>query len=114
DVLKAGEVVEVVLALEASQKLEYLLAEDFKPSGFECLDDESGRGYGNGVSYYRELHDERVSLYISRLPKGISTITYRIRAEHAGTMSAMPTTIGLMYEPRQAANSDEDKFRVVR
>jgi len=113
-VLKAGETVEAELLLESSQKLEYLLAEDFKPSGFECLEDQSGRGYGDGVSYYRELHDERVSFYIHRLSKGTATIRYRMRAEHAGTMAALPSTIELMYAPRQAANSAETQLRVVR
>jgi len=113
-VLQAGETVEVALSLESSQKLEYLLAEDFKPAGFECLEYNSGYGHGDGVSYYRELHDERVSFYIHRLSKGTATIRYRMRAEHAGTMAAMPATIELMYAPRQAANSAEDQLRVGR
>lgn len=114
DTLKAGETVVVKLTFESSQTLEYLLAEDFKPAGFECLDNKSGHGYGKGMSYYQELHDERVSFYINRLRKGTSSISYQMRAEHAGTMSAMPATVELMYEPRQAANTDENKLRVVR
>jgi uncharacterized protein YfaS (alpha-2-macroglobulin family) len=111
--LKAGEVVEVELTLQAAQDLEYVLAQDFKPAGFECLETESGNRY-QGLRHYQELHNERVSLYIEKLPKGMSTIRYRIRPEHAGRMSAMPATAELMYAPDQAANSHEDKLQVGR
>jgi uncharacterized protein YfaS (alpha-2-macroglobulin family) len=114
DVVKAGETIEVELTFEAGQSLEYLLAQDFKPAGFECVESLSGYTYGNGLGCYREFHDERISFYINRLQKGTSTISYRMRAEHAGTMSAMPATVELMYEPRQAANTDENKLRVER
>lgn len=114
DVLNAGETIDVELILTATHPLEYLLAEDKKPGGFECVENLSGYAYGKGVGYYQELHDERVSFYINRLSKGTSTIHYKIRAEHAGTISALPATVELMYEPHQAANSAENKFKIVR
>jgi len=110
EALKAGETIEVELTLTASQPLEYLLAEDFKPAGFETIDSTSG--YARGA--YRQLHDERVSVYLDHLRKGTTTLTYSIRAEHAGKVSALPATVELMYEPRQAANSAEKKFRTTR
>ena len=39
-------------------------------------------------------------------------MSYRIRAEHTGKMSALPATVELMYAPQQAANSAEDKLEV--
>ncbi|VGO16593.1 Secretory immunoglobulin A-binding protein EsiB [Pontiella desulfatans] len=112
-VLKAGQTLEVVLELEAAQELEYVLVQDFKPSGFECQETESGYRQGK-LRHYQELHDERVSSYVSTLPKGTSTITYRIRAEHAGRVGALPATVELMYAPDQAANSNEAKLSVER
>ena len=105
-----GETIEVKLTIIANQPLEYLLAEDRKPAGFETIDTHSGYHQGS----FRELHDERVSFYLGRIQKGETVLTYRIRAEHAGTISALPATVELMYEPRQAANANEQKLRVIR
>ncbi|MDF7800700.1 alpha-2-macroglobulin family protein [Pontiellaceae bacterium B1224] len=110
DILQAGDRIVVKLEINASQPLEYLLAEDFKPAGFETIDTISG--YADGA--YRELHDERVSYYLRSIRKGTTTMSYRMRAEHAGTVSALPATVGLMYEPRQAANTEEREFIIER
>lgn len=112
DVLQAGDTVEVELVLNAAQKLEYLLAEDFKPAGFECSESQSGWSWL--LNAYLELHDERVSFYLPNIRQGETKVTYRMRAEHAGCVSALPATVELMYAPSQAANSDEMKFRIER
>lgn len=105
-----GERIEVELTIQASQRLEYLLAEDFKPAGFETIDQTSG--YAGGA--YREFHDERVSFYLHALSKGETRFRYEMRAEFAGTLSAHPATIELMYEPRQAANTEERVLKIKR
>ncbi|MDF7798773.1 alpha-2-macroglobulin family protein [Pontiellaceae bacterium B1224] len=113
DALKAGETIEVELSFEALQELEYLLATDFKPAGFENVETLSGYRH-DGLRHYQEIHDERIACYINRLPKGISNIRYRLRAEHAGRVCAMPATIELMYAPKNAANSKEGRLKSAR
>ena len=108
--VKVGELIEVKLTLTAAQTLEYLLAEDHKPAGFETIETSSGYSQGS----FRELHDERVSFYLNHISKGTTTLTHRIRAEHTGRVSALPATIELMYEPRQAANGAEQKLEIQR
>ena len=108
--VKVGEVIEVKLTITAAQTLEYLLAEDHKPAGFETIETSSGYSQGS----FRELHDERVSFYLNHISKGETTLTYCIRAEHTGRVSALPATIELMYEPRQAANGTERKLHILR
>jgi uncharacterized protein YfaS (alpha-2-macroglobulin family) len=113
EAVNAGEQIEVVLTFDAPHELEYLLATDRKPAGFESVETQSGYVY-SGLRHYRELHDERVAFYISKLPKGESRIHYRLRPEHAGCVSALPATIELMYAPKQAANSSEEKLQITR
>ena len=103
-----GENIQVELIIRANRHLEYLLAEDFKPAGFETFGHKSG--YMHGV--YREFHDERVSFYLNSVPKGETRLTYELRPEFSGALSAQPATIELMYEPRMAANSAEQTFCV--
>ncbi|MBN2785943.1 MAG: hypothetical protein JXR25_14060 [Pontiellaceae bacterium] len=113
EILHAGETIRVELKLHAAQQLEYVLAQDFKPAGFECTDISSG--YRNdGIPHYRELHDERVDCYITHVPKGESSIVYDLRAEHAGNVCAMPARTELMYAPDQAANTREQQIKVQR
>ena len=110
EAVHVGEIIEVKLTITAAQTLEYLLAEDHKPAGFETIETSSGYSQGS----FRELHDERVSFYLNHISKGTTTLTYRIRAEHTGRISALPATIELMYEPRQAANGAERKLEIQR
>jgi hypothetical protein len=114
EILKAGETIQVKLTLQAAQELEYVLAQDFKPAGFECTDTGSGYQYDSLLRDYRELHDERIACYIDHVPKGESTIAYLLRAEHAGSVCAMPATVELMYAPQQAANTQENRLKTQR
>ncbi len=113
EVIKAGETILVELTLHAAQELEYVLAQDFKPAGFECTETASGYRYAD-LPHYRELYDERVDCYITHVPKGNSSIVYNVRPEHAGTVSAMPATVELMYAPEQAANAGEAHLKIER
>ncbi len=70
-------------------------------------------GYnGNELGAYMELRDERVTLFCRTLPRGKSSVTYRMRAEIPGVFSALPTRASAMYAPELRANSDEMKVTV--
>ncbi len=108
----SGDLIEVEMVIDSKNDYEYLLLEDHKPSGFEPDDQRSGYVW-EGLRAYRELRDDRVSFFLTSLARGQHSISYRMRAETPGTVSALPATIEGMYAPELVGNSDEMKLRVV-
>jgi uncharacterized protein YfaS (alpha-2-macroglobulin family) len=47
------------------------------------------------------------------LPRGKSSVSYRLRAEIPGKFSALPTRAYAMYAPELRGNSDEIKLAIV-
>ena len=108
----SGDLIEVEMIIDSKNDYEYLLLEDHKPSGFEPDDQRSGYVW-EGLRAYRELRDDRVSFFLETLARGQHSITYRLRAETPGKVSALPATIEGMYAPELVGNSDEFKLRVI-
>ncbi len=108
----SGDLIEVEMVIDSKNDYEYLLLEDHKPSGFEPDDQRSGYIF-EGLTAYRELRDDRVSFFLTSLARGQHSISYRLRAETPGKVSALPATIEGMYAPELVGNSDEFKLRVV-
>jgi len=102
--LPSGTLVEVELVLDSRNDYEYLLLEDRKPSGFEPVDQRSGYVY-DSLRAYREFRDDRVCLFLSSLARGQHSISYRLRAETPGTVTALPASIEGMYAPELIGNS---------
>ena len=109
--LQSGDLVEVELEIDSKNDYEYLIFEDMKPSGFETVEVRSGYN-GNELGAYVEFRDNRVVFFTRRLPRGKHSVTYRMRAEIPGKLSALPTRASAMYAPELRANSDELKVRV--
>lgn len=110
-VLKRGELVEVELTLSTSADLRYILVEDMKPAGFEPLEIESGRHYGD-VWGIRELREDRVAFLLPLLHRGSRAVTYRVRVETLGSVCARPATIQAMYAPQCRGNSSTMRLRI--
>ena len=108
----SGTLVEVELILDSRNDYEFLLLEDHKPAGFEPDDQRSGYVF-EGLTAYRELRDDRVCFFLSSLARGQHSISYRMRAEAPGNVSALPATIEGVYAPELVGNSDEMKLQVV-
>ncbi|MHC4470982.1 MAG: alpha-2-macroglobulin family protein, partial [Planctomycetota bacterium] len=104
--LSVGDVVEIHLTLTAKNDYRYLVFEDMKGAGFEPEELRSGHAY-SGVLSYRELRDERVAFFCSRLNQGKHELSYRLRAEIPGTFHVMPTRGFAMYLPDVRAISSE-------
>lgn len=109
-----GELVEVRLALNATDQMMYVLLEDPLPAGLEGVQERMNlSGYGDiwflsprGGFWWpiygynrKEIHDDRVSFFISSLWPGQHEFTYLARATHAGLFSALPAEASPMYEP---------------
>lgn len=109
--LKSGDLIEIELEVDSKNDYEYIMLEDMKAAGLEPVEVRSGYN-GNELGAYMELRDERVTLFCRTLPRGKSSVTYRMRAEIPGVFSALPTRASAMYAPELRANSDEMKVTV--
>ena len=104
--VKSGDLIEVELNVQSKNDYDSILIEDRKPAGFEPLNPVSG--YTSGpLPAYAEYRDARVSFFVQSLPQGTHTLSYRLRAETPGTVSALPATVEGMYAPELRGNSDE-------
>nr|HPN84705.1 hypothetical protein [Victivallales bacterium] len=111
DVLKSGDLIEVELVVESKNDYEYLVFEDMKPAGLETCEVRSGYS-DNEMNAFVEYRDERVLFYVRSLPRGMHSVSYRMKAEIPGTFSVLPTKGSAMYAPELKANSDEIKISV--
>jgi uncharacterized protein YfaS (alpha-2-macroglobulin family) len=109
--LKSGDLVEVELVIESKNDYEYVIFEDRKAAGFEPVEVRSGYT-SNGLGAYMELRDERVAFFVRSLPRGLHSVSYRLRAEVPGRFSALPARAYGMYAPELVGNSDEIKLGV--
>lgn len=112
DAVVSGDLVEVELILESKNEYESILLEDRKAAGFEPVEQTSGYN-GNNLGAYVEYRDDRVCFFASRIPRGRTTVAYRLRAETPGRFSALPTRVEAMYAPELRGNSDEFKAGVL-
>jgi uncharacterized protein YfaS (alpha-2-macroglobulin family) len=111
-VLQSGDLIEVELVIDAKNDYEYLVFEDMKAAGLEPVDIRSGTAWGDGLSSNVELRDEKVALFVDRLPQGTRVLRYRMRAEIPGRFHALPTNGYAMYAPEVRAISDEGRLGV--
>jgi alpha-2-macroglobulin len=111
ETIKSGERIEVKIEIESKNNYEYLVFEDYKPSGCEAVAVLSGKSYG--ICSNMELRDEKVAFFITRLTQGKHSITYKLRAEIPGDFHVLPHNAYAMYVPEIAAISDEGRVSVV-
>jgi uncharacterized protein YfaS (alpha-2-macroglobulin family) len=107
--LKSGDLVEIELEIDSKNDYEYLIFEDPKAAGFEPVEVRSGY-LRDGSGAYMEMRDEKVCFFFRALPRGKSSVAYRMRAEIPGQFSALPTRAYAMYAPELKGNSDEIKL----
>lgn len=116
--IKPGDEIFVHLAAIPKGVREYVIIEDMLPSGFEVVKEEQDDTYYYG--YWRwwypqkEIRDDKVAFFATRMNNGETyDMTYRIRAEIPGTVSALPARAWLMYFPEIGGHSDEHQFNVI-
>ncbi len=115
--LRVGDEVEVKLTLDSPSPHSYMAIEEPFPAGFEPLPfDSEWRQTWAPSSYWGgtdpEIHTDRITFVLEHLPKGLTTISYRLRAEIAGRFTAKPTHIQAMYSPEQQAFGPQVSIQV--
>jgi uncharacterized protein YfaS (alpha-2-macroglobulin family) len=121
-----GQLVKVRLQVSMPDDGFYMILEDHLPGGLEALNegvnitshegsaDQEPRYYWQDYGYnHKEVKGDRVSFFITELPKGNHTFIYMARATHAGEFVAMPTGAAAMYDLTVWGRSASDLFRIV-
>ncbi|GAB4205545.1 MAG: hypothetical protein OHK0022_31720 [Roseiflexaceae bacterium] len=112
---KLGDLVQVRLTISAPENLTHLAVEDMLPAGLEPLDTSLKttsaaarspelRPAGGALPYWwyfsqTEIHDNRVALFATWLPKGTYEYTYLARVVTPGTFQTLPALVYQMYQP---------------
>jgi uncharacterized protein YfaS (alpha-2-macroglobulin family)/TolA-binding protein len=107
----SGEKVRVVLGLEAREELEYIIVEDPIPAGCEVVDDPERF---EGTFDRREVRDQRVVFFRSKLPRGVHTLSYLLRPTFPGRYRALPALATPMYEPGINGLSADNRLEIQR
>jgi hypothetical protein len=112
ETVTSGDLLEVELQLESKNDYDYLVFEDLKPAGCEPVEVRSGGHGGGGLYANMELRDEKVAFFLTTLPQGTRTLSYRLRAEIPGAFHVLPTNGYAMYAPDIRGLSDEMRLSV--
>jgi len=112
DVVRSGEMVEVVLSIESKNDYDFLVFEDLKPAGCEPVELRSGGRWAGGLCANVELRDTKVAFFVGMLQQGRHVLKYRLRAEIPGKFHALPTKGWAMYAPEIKAISDEMRLGI--
>ncbi|KPV48175.1 hypothetical protein SE17_39475, partial [Kouleothrix aurantiaca] len=124
--VKLGEVVQVRLTLTVPEDMQYFAVEDMLPAGLEPIDTSlktssaaaEGASLGSADTpswqYFGQtsIHDDRVALFASDLPRGTYTYTYLARGVTPGAFQTLPATAYQMYQPEIFGRSDGAVFTV--
>jgi hypothetical protein len=123
---RRGDLVQVRLTLDVPEESWYVVVDDPLPAGFEALNERLGTTshvaapaqdqgfYWELYGYNRkEVRDDRVLFFITRLAPGRQTFTYLARATTAGEFTARPVEVYPMYEPQVWSRSEGGRCRVV-
>jgi len=116
---KAGDLIKVTLRIRNTKERIFVAVTDPIPAGTEPVESwfattatdlaeaqAKDNTPGDWMSWWKhggfdhvERHDDRVTLFATRLGEGVHEFTYMVRATTAGTFIASPTTVEEMYEP---------------
>ncbi|MDP2275651.1 MAG: MG2 domain-containing protein [Archangium sp.] len=110
--VESGVRVRVDVELTANKAVEFVMVEDLKPAGFEAVMLQSGPAVCNYACAHAELRTDRVAMFITQIPVGVTKLSYELRAEVPGRFAALPARVEAMYAPEITATADEMRFEV--
>ena len=109
--LRVGDEILVKIKFQAHDDFEYIILEDYLPSGFEVVNKNVYDLYTPYVN--QERWDDRMTFFFTKLRKGeVYELAYVIRAELPGEFIAKPTRAECMYEPSVQGWSLPVRFKV--
>jgi uncharacterized protein YfaS (alpha-2-macroglobulin family) len=114
-VVHPGDRFRVDVTFAVAHPMEYVMVEDYFPSGFEVDEDLQDRDYYYDWYYgntHSERRDEKMAFFFTALAAGEYTVSYVIHAEQPGRHLALPARASLMYAPEVWGTSAEAAFDV--
>ncbi|MDO8688752.1 MAG: alpha-2-macroglobulin family protein [Dehalococcoidia bacterium] len=131
----AGDLVQVRVTVAAPSDLHYVVVEDYLPAGLEPVDtslkttgqatqlllaqareslqpQKTQRWFYSNPFEHVEMRDNRVALFATFLPKGISQYVYLARATTAGQFRVIPARASETYFPEVWGRTDGAMFTV--
>ncbi|HEX8377369.1 MAG TPA: alpha-2-macroglobulin family protein, partial [Pedobacter sp.] len=103
---KTGDLLKVVVYLNADRDYEYVQLKDMRPSGTEPSDILSGYKYQDRIYYYQVTKDVATNFFINYLPKGKYLFEYNLRVAQPGNYSTGISSIQCLYAPEFNAHSE--------
>ena len=115
DRFQVGDRILVRLTVRSDQEYRYLMVEDPLPAGWEVQDrgDVSPDEWTHWWSHI-DVRDDRVSLFLQRLPPGEHRIEYYVRVEVSGAGRALPAVLSDMYVPATRASTGDVRLVIAR
>lgn len=107
-----GARVRVTVTVKNTRPLSYVAISDMLVPGCELVENEAERNTRGIWWVGREVHDDRISMFASRLEPGTHVLTYEVRAEAPGTWHVRPAEAFLMYSPEVRGTSAESVFTI--
>ncbi|RYG43113.1 hypothetical protein EON79_17615, partial [bacterium] len=109
-----GDLVRVELTINSDVPREFVMGEEPTPSSCRVNERTELNPYEEKTWWWSRtvVRDDRLAFFARDLPKGESKITYNMRAEQAGTASALPARIENMYDPGRWASTAETMIQV--
>lgn len=105
DIIRVGDIIEVVLQISTDRNLEYVHVKDLRASGVEPVNVISSYFWKNGLSYYMSTKDASTNYFIDYLSKGNYQLNYTIKVEQVGVFDCGFASVQCMYAPEFTANS---------
>lgn len=121
---KVGEVLRAHLQITVPKSRNFVIVEDFIPAGMEIVNldlsteqkslrlqekELTGREL---IPDFKEIHDDRLFLYIEYLESGVYEFDYFIRPLIKGKFIHLPAQVSEMYFPENFGRTSGDYFEI--
>ncbi|AIE84482.1 MG2 domain-containing protein [Fimbriimonas ginsengisoli] len=116
DSFRSGELVRVELVVNSDVPRQFVMIEEPTPSSCRVQErDAIGQYEEWGYWWSRTvIRDDRIAFFATWVPKGVSKISYTMRAEQAGRVRVLPTRAANMYDPATSASTAEATLEVAK
>lgn len=111
--LHTGQLVRVVITLQADRTLEYIHMKDLRAAGLEPVYSPGGYYHRGNISYYQNIQDAAVNFFMESLPKGTHVFEYDLRVTNAGNYADGITTVQCMYAPEFSSHTQGVRIKVI-
>jgi uncharacterized protein YfaS (alpha-2-macroglobulin family) len=109
---KTGDLLKVVINIDADRDFEYVQLKDLRPAGTEPVETLSDYKYQDGLYYYQVSKDVATNFFISYLGKGHYVFEYQLRVAQPGNFSTGITSVQCMYAPEFNAHSNGERIGI--